>query len=459
MKKILTLLLFSTMLIYTSSATHLRCGYISVKRLSSTNLTCCITLTVFVSAGSPIAFGNGHLDFGDGSDLLLVPGGEAIIRPDLGPGIGVATFSIEHTFSGPGRYVIGYTEASRNGGIINFDSPLNTAFYIETSINLDPFLGTYNTPDFLVDPFFIAKTGVNLSLSIGAFSLEDFIVTYELSSPLREKGLIVSNYRLPDNFKVNPHNGLITWDTKYLDGYYAGEYLFAVKIHLSKYIDGNLYRLCTMLRDFQIILVDNEPEGILSDNSSLDENNRIYLSEGSNETIKVFYEPNTSENTTLNAYSALSENPDVFSFTTYDSAGADIKVGVLTLTSNSTIIRDNPYIITVRGAHRIESNLMYAADVVYMLYTRDLFPEIITRTEDTLAGITVTPNPVTDFLKVQLPHQQPAQLTLLDLSGKMMLKKFINESCVVDVRELPIGLYIIELHSGRARRTLKIIKD
>lgn len=101
---------------------------------------------------------------------------------------------------------------------------------------------------------------------------------------------------------------------------------------------------------------------------------------------------------------------------------------------------------------------MYASDIVYMLYTRDLFPEIITRTEDTLAGITVTPNPVTDFLKVQLPHQQPAQLTLLDFSGKMMLKKFMNESCVVDVRELPAGLYIIELRTGRARRTLKIIK-
>ncbi len=455
MKKILTLLLFSTMLIYTSSATHLRCGYISVKRLSNTNLNCRITLTIFVNAGSPVAFGNGLLNFGDSSTPVLIPEGSVVIRPDLGSSVGMATFSIDHFYPGPGRYNISYNETGRNAGIINVDNSSTTFFSIETSISLDPFLGKYDTPDFLVDPFFIAKLGSNLSLSIGAFSSEDFVISYELSSP---SGIYDHRYRLPENFKVNPHNGLITWDTKYLDGYYAGEYLFAVKIHLSKYIDGNLYRLCTMLRDFQIILVDNEPQGIISDNSSLDENNRIYLSEGSNKTIKVFYEPNPSENTTLNAFSTLSENPDAFSFTTYDSAGAHIKVGVLTLTSSSTIIRDNPYIITVRGTHRIENNLMYASDIVYMLYTRDLFPEIITRTEDTLAGITVTPNPVTDFLKVQLPHQQPAQLTLLDFSGKMMLKKFMNESCVVDVRELPAGLYIIELRTGRARRTLKIIK-
>jgi len=458
MKKII-ILIFVTALPLIVRATHLRCGYISVKRLNSTSLTCTITLTVFVNAGSPLAFGNGHLIFGDASAPLLVTEGSVVTRPDLGPSIGMATFSIDHTYPGPGQYAISYIETNRNAGIINVDNSISTAFYIETTINLDPFLGPYNTPDFLIDPFFTAKLGGNLSLSVGAFSLEDFVITYELSTPLRDKGTVVNNYRLPENFKINSHNGLITWDTRFLDGYYAGEYLFAIKIHLSKYIDGNLYRLCTMLRDFQIILVDDEPGGIISDNITLDENNRIYLSESDSKAIKIFYEPNFFENTTLSAFTTLSDNTDVFSFAVYDSSGADIKVGVLSLTPDATIIRDNPYIITVRGAHKTESNIMYASDIVYMFYTRDLFPEIITRTEDTLAGITITPNPVTDYLKIRLPHQQPAQLTLLDLSGKIVLKKFINESCLVDVRELPTGFYIIDLQTGRARKTIKIIKD
>jgi len=457
MKKIITLI-FIISLPFISTASHLRCGYISVKRPSSTSLTCQITLTVFVNSGSGVVFGNGLLSFGDGSSPLLVPGTEAVNRPDLGPNIGEATFTVEHPYAGPGQYIIGYTETSRNAGIINFDNPLSTTFYIETTINLDPFLGAYNTPEFLIDPFFISKLGNNLSLSIGAFSPEDFVITYERSTPLREKGIAVSNYRMPENFKVNPHNGLITWDTRYLDGYYAGEYLFAVKIHLSKYIDGNLYRLCTMLRDFQIILVEDQPGGVISDNVSLDENNRVYLPEGSSKTIKLFYEPKLSENTSLRAFSILSDNQDAFSFTTYDSAEAGIKVGVLTLTSNSTIARDNPYMITIRGTHTTENNTLFASDIAYMFYTRDLYPEIITRTEDTVEGITLTPNPVSDHLKVQLPYQQPTLLTLLDLSGKIVLKKFIDASCWIDVRELPSGLYLVEVRTPGARKSIKIIK-
>ncbi|MDL5045884.1 hypothetical protein QQ054_07525, partial [Oscillatoria amoena NRMC-F 0135] len=114
-----------------------------------------ITLTVFVNSGSGVAFGNGLFSFGDGSSPLLVPDTEVVNRPDLGPNIGEATFTVEHAYPAPGRYIIGYTEANRNGGIINFDNSLSTTFYIETIINLDPFLGAYHTPEFLIDPFLL----------------------------------------------------------------------------------------------------------------------------------------------------------------------------------------------------------------------------------------------------------------------------------------------------------------
>ncbi|MBX2968869.1 MAG: T9SS type A sorting domain-containing protein [Cyclobacteriaceae bacterium] len=454
MKKIIVLIIV-TALPFITNASHLRCGYISVKRLSSTNLTCTITLTVFVNSGSGVAFGNGHLNFGDGSTHVLIPENSIVARPDLGTNIGMATFTINHSYAGPGQYKISYIEASRNAGILNVDNSISTPFITETTINLDPFLGKYDTPDFLIEPYFVAKLGSTLSLSIGGYSNEDLVVSYQLSVP---SGISTNNYHLPENFKVNPHNGLITWDTKYLDGYYAGEYLFAVKIHLSKYIDGNLYRLCTMLRDFQIILVDDEPGGMISDNVNLDENNRIYLSEGNSKTIKIFYEPNLSENTSISAYTTLSENADVFSFSTYDSTETDIKVGILTLAPNSTIARDNPYIISIRGAHNIESNTMFASDIVYMFYTRDLYPEIITRTEDTLEGVTVAPNPVTDFLKIQLTQPQSIQLTLLDQSGKIVLKNIITESSIIDMREFLNGLYLVEVRTSRGRRVTKVIK-
>ncbi|MBX2955970.1 MAG: T9SS type A sorting domain-containing protein [Cyclobacteriaceae bacterium] len=453
MKKIIALI-FATALPLLACATHMRCGYISVKRLSGSNLTCRITITVYTNTGSPVLFGGESdlLFLGDGSPPINIPETPGI---PLGLGIAKATYTIDYTYPGPGQYAIAYSEPNRNGGILNFDNSISTLFYIETTINLDPFLGSFDTPDFLFDPFFSAKVGEPLSLSIGAFSAEDHIISYELSTPKKDRNQVVQNYRFPENIHINPYTGLLTWDTKFQGQFRAGEFLFAVKIHLSKVINGNLYRLCTVERDIQIILTDHDSGSRISLKNPLDENNRVYIPINESRSIKILYEPNDQNESSLSVYSSLSENE--IQFSTYDSSSANIKVGLLTLTSSASIDRDNPYVITIRG-RQPSMYSAYASDLCLLFYTRDLYPEIITRTEDTLAGITVTPNPVTDFLKVQLPHQQPAQLTLLDLSGKMMLKKFMNESCVVDVRELPAGLYIIELRTGRARRTLKIIK-
>lgn len=454
MKKIITLILVSSLPLITN-ATHLRCGYISVKRLSGTNLTCRITVTVYTDTGSPVFFGGlvDFLDLGDGTPPIEVPETQGIY---IGLGVAKASYTIDHTYPEPGQFTIAYMEPNRNGGIINFDNSISTLFYIETVINLDPFLGSFDTPDFLFDPFFHAKAGEPLSLSIGAFSLVDHVISYELSTPKRDRNQFVNNYRLPENIQLNPYTGLLTWDTKFQDQYYTGEFLFSVKIHLSKFINGNLYRLCTVERDIQIILTDHDSGSRISLKNALDENNRVYIPINESRTIKILYEPNDQNESTLSAYSTLNE--DELQFSAYDSSSANIKVGILTLTSSAAIDRDNPYVITIRGRQTL-GYPAFASDLCLLFYTRDLYPEIITRTEDTLAGITVTPNPISDYLKIQLPHQQAAQLTLLDLSGKIVLKKFINESCLVDVRELPSGLYIIKLQTGSARKTIKIIKD
>jgi len=60
-----------------------------------------------------------------------------------------------------------------------------------------------------------------------------------------------------------------------------------------------------MTRDFQIILTDEGASGKISDNQSLDENNRIYIPENESSQIKIFYEATAP--TELTAYSALLE--------------------------------------------------------------------------------------------------------------------------------------------------------
>ncbi|MEQ8424924.1 MAG: gliding motility-associated C-terminal domain-containing protein, partial [Cyclobacteriaceae bacterium] len=126
------------------NATHLRAGEITIQRLSCTSLTFRICITVYTNTGSDIKFGEGLLDFGDGSKPHQTPIVENTLRPDLGPEVATVTYCINHTFGGPGKYTISYLEPNRNAGILNMINSVDTRFYLETVINIDPFLGCSN---------------------------------------------------------------------------------------------------------------------------------------------------------------------------------------------------------------------------------------------------------------------------------------------------------------------------
>jgi len=100
------LLAFFFAISYKASATHLRAGEITVERLNCTSLTFRIIITVYTNTGSEIRFGDGVLDYGDGSQPHVTPTVQNQIRPELGNNVGYVFYSINHTFPGPGRYVI-----------------------------------------------------------------------------------------------------------------------------------------------------------------------------------------------------------------------------------------------------------------------------------------------------------------------------------------------------------------
>lgn len=155
------LLLFGVVFISptVSWATHLRAGEITVERLNCTSLTFSICITVYTNTGSEIKFGDGNLDFGDGSKPHVTPSVDNTKRPDLGPNVGTVRYCINHTYSGPGKYIISYGENNRNGGILNIFNSVETKFYVETVINIDPLLGCSNSPRLLVPPIDKACTG------------------------------------------------------------------------------------------------------------------------------------------------------------------------------------------------------------------------------------------------------------------------------------------------------------
>jgi hypothetical protein len=271
---VITLLL---LLAFSSSirATHLRAGEITLDRVSCTELTFKITITVYTDTGSPIKFGDGDLNFGDGSPIFRTPTVDNIRRPDLGPEIGLAVFTISHTFPGPGKYTISYLEPNRNAGVLNMTNSVETRFYIETQIIIDPFLGCSNTPRLLVPPIDKGCTGAAFYHNPGAFDPDGDSLSYELTIPKRDKGVNVNGYLDPNaktfydragidystanedgsdtpTFSINPVTGTLLWDAPGA----PGEYNIAFVIKEWRKVRGVWLQLGYVIRDMQIIVED-----------------------------------------------------------------------------------------------------------------------------------------------------------------------------------------------------------
>lgn len=122
-----------------SYATHIRAGEIIAERVSTQTLTYKITVVGYTDTRSSVVFGPGEIDFGDGRSEVLNTESDITSTENLGNDIEKNTFVITHTYQGPGTYTIRFMEFNRNANTLNMDQSVDTPFYIETMINIDPF--------------------------------------------------------------------------------------------------------------------------------------------------------------------------------------------------------------------------------------------------------------------------------------------------------------------------------
>ncbi len=272
-RSIVGVLLLVLVFSMSANATHLRAGEITLERVSCTDLTFKITITVYTDTGSPIKFGDGILDFGDGTKPLTTPSIDNTRRPDLGPEVGTVSFTTSHTFGGPGKYVISYLEANRNAGVLNMSNSVETRFYVETQIIIDPFLGCSNTPVLLVPPIDKGCTGAAFYHNAGAYDPDGDSISYEMTIPKRDKGVLVNGYQDPNakdfygglsygnanengdgqpTFSINATTGTLLWDAPGAQG----EYNIAFLVKEWRKISGIWIQLGYVVRDMQIIIDD-----------------------------------------------------------------------------------------------------------------------------------------------------------------------------------------------------------
>lgn len=253
-----TIVVILFLVVYKAWATHNRAGEITYTHIA--DLTYEVTVTTYTKETAPADREELTISWGDGSiDTILrtngipnqftnIPQGEVIandIRLNIYKGI--------HTYAGNASYTISVEDPNRNSGIVNIQNSVNTPFYIESVLVINPFLG-YNTSPVLLNPP-IDNAGYH-KLYIhnpSAYDADGDSLSYELIPCKGEAGNDIPNYTYPtatNSITVNAITGDLVWDTPDLIGQYN------VAILIKEWRHGTL--IGSLIRDMQIDVIDTD---------------------------------------------------------------------------------------------------------------------------------------------------------------------------------------------------------
>lgn len=276
LKRILFLLLITTVTAFQASATHNRAGEISIEQVGdcSNSLTVRATIITYSKASSfqadrdtlTICWGDGSCSRIDRQNGPIFgaegpfPQGERL-ENDTKRNIYIAT----HTYPARGTYSVSMTDPNRNGGILNVNFPNSEMirFHLETVYTFPnpQFQGCNDTPVLLQPPIDIGCVGQPFTHNPNAFDADGDSLSYQFIVPLQGVGQVVPNYQFPNainpspmnNLTINPVTGDILWDAPQRQG----EYNLAMII--IEWRDG--FPLDTIVRDMQILIeqCDNLP--------------------------------------------------------------------------------------------------------------------------------------------------------------------------------------------------------
>ncbi len=246
-------------------ATHIRAGEIIAERISVQTLTYRITVVGYTDTRSSVVFGPGRINFGDGREEQLNTKSDFSLVEDLGDLIEKNTFVITHTFQGPGKYKIRFLEFNRNDLTLNMNNSVDTPFYVETEITIDPFIGVNNSPVLTIPPVDNGAVNVRYIHNPGAYDPDGDSLSYRIEIPKQGFERVVNNYRDPASaeFSKNKEDGTgpafmrvdaifgdLVWDAPGT----AGQYSVAMRITEWRKIDGKYVEIGYVVRDMQIII-------------------------------------------------------------------------------------------------------------------------------------------------------------------------------------------------------------
>lgn len=262
MRRIILVSLFS-ICYFVSFATHNRAGEITYKQLSALQYE--FTLTTFTdvsnagNADRPTAI----MFFGDGTQDE-----RPRVEKDLvGPFIQRNIYKFVHTFPGYSTYTISYQDPNRNNNVQNMLNSINTPFYVESELVINPFIGFNNSPVLLLDPIDFGGLNKLFVHNPNAYDVDGDSLSFKLVPCKQDVGEDVFGFKIPNaangfassTFEINPVTGQLVWENPIK----LGLYNIAIMVEEWRYIAKNkkYIRIGYIVRDMQVEIVntDNNP--------------------------------------------------------------------------------------------------------------------------------------------------------------------------------------------------------
>lgn len=239
-------------------ATHNRAGEITYKQISALQYE--FTLTTFTDVSNP---GNADrptaiLNFGDGT-TKEEPRVERVL---VGQFIQRNRYRFLHTFPGYATYIISYQDPNRNNNVQNMINSLNTPFYVETELVINPFIGFNNSPVLLLEPIDFGGLNKLFVHNPNAYDQDGDSLSFKLVPCKQDVGLDVFGFQIPDvangfasnRFEIDAETGQLEWENPIQ----LGLYNIAIQVEEWRFIVNTkkYQRIGYIVRDMQIEIVN-----------------------------------------------------------------------------------------------------------------------------------------------------------------------------------------------------------
>ncbi|RPI41192.1 MAG: gliding motility-associated C-terminal domain-containing protein, partial [Bacteroidetes bacterium] len=241
MKRLLLPILFLSLMVPPSMATHNRAGEITLTQVDE--LTYEIKITTFTYTLSQadrnrleVQWGDNTLSYANRISITKLP---HFYQKNV--------YITQHTYPGPGVYEIVVQDPNRNQGVKNIPNSVNVVFSIKTTILINPTIGDNSTPVLLNPPIDRAALNQIFIHNPAAYDPDGDSISYKLTVCTEQDGRPIDGYTLPpasDTLFINAFTGDLTWVTPADTGWYN------IAIDIEEWRNG--VKIGNIVRDMQI---------------------------------------------------------------------------------------------------------------------------------------------------------------------------------------------------------------